>query len=161
MNENLKLYVDYNFWANQIILDFVNSQYTNLLDHDIKSSFSTIRKTFFHIWDAEYIWLERLNGRSFTTWPSKEFNLNTNPEKMLEISKAWKNFLENLNDSDFSMLCSYKNIDGKEFSQPASIIIMHCMNHSTFHRGQIISMLRILGVGDKIPSTDLITYSRM
>jgi len=62
-------------------------------------------------------------------------------------------------DEFISKTISYKNMEGKEFNNPVWQLIMHCMNHSTFHRGQIVTMLRQFDVKD-IPGTDLILYFR-
>lgn len=64
-------------------------------------------------------------------------------------------------DEDFLKAeCKFKTLDGKEFSETNSNIIMHCMNHSTFHRGQLITMFRALNLEGKMPRTDLIVYLR-
>jgi uncharacterized damage-inducible protein DinB len=156
----LQQYVEYNLWANNRLLDFVLNSDAILLDRNIKSSFTSLRKTFLHIWDAEYIWMERLNNRSITTWPSKEYDDLTPLQNMLNVSREWFEFVKLRQAPNFEDLCTYRNIDGKEFIQPIYTILMHCMNHSTFHRGQIVSILRSLDVTAIIPSTDLISFSR-
>ena len=45
------------------------------------------------------------------------------------------------------------------FKQPVWQMILHVFNHGTYHRGQLINMLRQLGV-EKISQTDFIVWSR-
>jgi uncharacterized damage-inducible protein DinB len=64
-----------------------------------------------------------------------------------------------LPDENFENGIDYTNIKGAPFSNKIMHIIAHVMNHSSYHRGQIITMLR--GAGYTNPgSTDLIVYFR-
>ena len=54
---------------------------------------------------------------------------------------------------------NYKDTRGNSHTNTHWEMIMHCMNHSTYHRGQIVTILREGGV-TTIPSTDLIAYLR-
>jgi uncharacterized damage-inducible protein DinB len=160
VKEVLLQYVNYNLWANQRLTDLCSQLPEEYYDAEVKSSFLSLRKTFFHIWDAEYIWLSRLKNYSFTTWPSKSYSSETPVRGMLNTSEEWCVFVKDAEETDFSRHCSYTNIEGKKYSQSVFTILTHCMNHSSFHRGQIVTMLRNLGISEGIPSTDLITYSR-
>ncbi|MFL5753274.1 MAG: DinB family protein, partial [Bacteroidia bacterium] len=64
-------------------------------------------------------------------------------------------------DAYFLSSTEYKNTKGEPFNTSNSGIIMHCMNHSTFHRGQLVTMLRGLGYEGAVDSTDLISYLRV
>ncbi len=154
-------YASYNLWANSRVLDLIGSLPSEKLDLEMKSSFPTIRKTVFHIWDAETIWLKRLHNESLISWPSKEFDAKTDLKKMLQTSKGFVDFLSGKDSTYYNDVTTYKNTGGVEFTTANSGIIMHVMNHSSFHRGQIITMVRELGFSGEIPSTDLITYLRL
>jgi len=164
MKKLLLQYVQYNCWANERIAEKLLSIDKVWFDKEIKSSFSSLRKTIFHIWDAELIWLNRIQGKSMDYWPSKtnlpgnDYN-DTAIDKFPEVSEDFVKFVEKQEEDFFNSLCHYRTTEGKEQSQVVSGITMHCMNHSTFHRGQFIMMLKSLDI-DKLPSTDLITYLR-
>lgn len=162
--ENMNLltkYVDYNLWANKRIIDILSKEADELIEQEIVSSFPSIKMTLLHIWGAEYIWLSRLNGNSPKEFPSLDLNANTTElyKGFLEVSTAFLNFVQS-KDIDFLIsTIEYSNLAGQTFNTPANEIIQHCMNHSTFHRGQIITFCRQLGI-NKLKPTDFIAYSR-
>jgi len=159
MKDLLLKYASYNLWANDRVSNLLKGLDASILDKEIPSSFNTIRKTVFHIWDAEYIWLQRLNGLSLSDFPSKQYGADTPVEKFLETSESFKNFVADLPETEFSGDCVYKNLKGAEFRNPRNEIFQHVFNHSTFHRGQVITLLRNAGVTE-LPGTDFILYSR-
>lgn len=61
--------------------------------------------------------------------------------------------------ADYSGMVSYKTLDGKEFKNTVEEVVTHCMNHGTYHRGQLITMLRQAG-HTKVGSTDYIRFAR-
>jgi uncharacterized damage-inducible protein DinB len=161
MKELLLQYTSYNVWANQKILNLLSSLPAELMTKEIKSSFPSIRKTILHIWDAETIWIKRLHGESILTWPSKTLAEDASVTSMIDTSKAFNEYCTQKEEAWFHQSTNYINISGEKFSTKNSGIVMHVMNHGTFHRGQIISMLRNAGVDSKIDSTDLISFLRL
>lgn len=159
MKNLLKQFVKYNYWANEKFISLLVEISPKHLDISVKSSFPSLRKTVFHIWDAEVLYLNRLRGVSLDYFPSEKFPLTTPIDKLLKTSKEFYEFVEEKEDSFFNSVCVYKNTHGEKFSQPFSELILHCMNHSTFHRGQIITILRGLGY-TAFPQTDLIHFLR-
>ena len=153
-------YVKYNLWANESLVKILEAQSDEVLDQNLISSFPTIRKTIFHIADAQHIWLLRLRGVSPADWPSKSLSNDQAIPALRNTSSAFEEFLSSQEDSFFEALCAYTTLDQKVYHESNGNIIMHCMNHSTFHRGQLITLLRQTGLEGKIPSTDLITYLR-
>jgi len=127
---------------------------------EMKSSFSTISKTFLHIWDAEFIWLSRLAGESPKTWPSKD-NTNIVLSDLTVNSTRFVALVNEKKEEFLTQSTTYKNMKNDEFTSENNIIIMHCMNHSTFHRGQIISMLRNAGIDKDLPQSDFISWDRL
>ncbi|MBP9096372.1 MAG: DinB family protein [Ignavibacteria bacterium] len=154
-------YTNYNYWANKKICDLLLTLDDSVLEKEMYSSFRTIKETVYHIWDAENIWQNRINGESLLIWPSTEFTGNFKEAVKLfnSQSKQLIDLVENNSDTGLIKVIAYKNQAGKEFQNKLYEIIMHCMNHSTFHRGQIVTMLRTAGVTNLF-STDLITYYR-
>ncbi|HCA42265.1 MAG TPA: hypothetical protein DEP28_03335 [Bacteroidetes bacterium] len=161
MKELLLKYTRYNHWANERICLLLTSLPAEILDKEIKSSFTSIRKTLYHLWDAELIWIERINGFSFDKWPSESFDgdIVEATQLILTNSNRFSDLVSNNDEEYLNKRISYQNMKGDEFNNPVWELIMHCMNHSTFHRGQIVTMLREADVKD-IPGTDLILYYR-
>ena len=161
MKALLDKYALYNRWANEKVISFLGSARESLLDKELVSSFPTIRKTVYHIWDAETIWLGRLEGNSFPSWPSKGFtgSFSDARDALLLNSQALAAFVA-LSDSEYlESMVTYHSMDKQEHTTQVSDALLHCMNHSTFHRGQLVSVLRNAGCTE-LGSTDYITYCR-
>ena len=112
----------------------------------IESSFPSIFKTLLHVLDAQYLWLYRLKNDHFPDAPSKSFDGNISDliKLIRSTSESLKQFVSEMKSSDLNKTLTYKDSEGKIHSSPFSETILHCINHSTFHRGQIITMLRQL-----------------
>jgi uncharacterized damage-inducible protein DinB len=149
---------DYNRWANEKSLGSVSRLDEERFTRNLGNSFSSVRDTLVHILGAEWIWLERWNGRS----PRALLNVSELPG-LADITTRWKRveesrsaFLQNLRASDLSASVSYVNQRGQTWSYPLWQQMMHVVNHSTYHRGQITTLLRQLG--SEPVSTDLLIY---
>jgi len=69
----MKKYTDYNLWANRRMIAMLSPLSETQIAQDIISSFPSVKMTLLHIWDAEVIWLKRLQGESLDYWPSYNF----------------------------------------------------------------------------------------
>jgi uncharacterized damage-inducible protein DinB len=75
------------------------------------------------------------------------------------VERNEANFLGSLqSDQDLVKSLTYKDLKGNSYTQPLIQTIQQVLNHATYHRGQVVTMLRQLGV--KPVNTDLITYYR-
>jgi uncharacterized damage-inducible protein DinB len=132
------------------------------LDDDLGGSFLTIRATIYHIWMAESIWLQRLLMKEQIVLPHENFTGTFD-----EACDAWQLVSKQLVDyvllqrdeKMFSHEVRYYNLKKEPFKNEVWEMIHHCMNHSTFHRGQIIHLIRKISIM-KITSTDFITFQR-
>jgi uncharacterized damage-inducible protein DinB len=159
MKEMLLQYVAYNLWANECLGELLGSFPIEVTDREIKSSFPSLRKTAFHIRDAELIWLKRLQGESPSSWPAQE-NSQDDIRAFTAGSLAFRDFIFGCGENFFTEKKSFRNLAGEPFEQVTTQMIMHCMNHSTFHRGQLVTMIRASGYTGKIPPTDLVYFFR-
>ncbi|HTL81274.1 MAG TPA: DinB family protein [Bacteroidia bacterium] len=142
----LKDYAKYNLWANKNLADLLRTIDQALLTKEVKSSYPSLRKTCFHIWDAEFVWFSRLNGTSPTSFPSNTYGPEVHPSGFIDQSAEFLAFLDEQDEDFFNDKTTFTTFDGKEFTQENEGIIMHVMNHSSFHRGQLVMMLRILAI---------------
>lgn len=150
----------YNRLANQTICGYVLKAGETMADIEQPGSFPTVRKTLLHIWDAQFIWHSRLHGTSLSDFPSKSFkgNLADACDGLLNSSQQIINYAEGLN-GNFDAVINYQTLDGKKFENTISDIILHCLNHSTYHRGQLINLLRGAGFTE-VGSTDYMRFCR-
>ncbi len=162
MKEMILHFVKYNLWANDRIVNCILEAGEDKADLELVSSFPTIRKTLYHVWDAETIWLKRLHGESIFTWPSKDFkgSLADAAIEMADTDRRFIAFAEAINETALLTVLNYKNTKGDDFSTPIYQMIMHCMNHSTYHRGQLVTMLRTAGFTNVV-STDYVVFCRI
>jgi uncharacterized damage-inducible protein DinB len=162
MNYSIKRHLAYNLWANQRITEILQPVDESIIFAEMKSSFPGIARTILHIWDAEWIWLTRLKDKPVDLWPSKAFK-GTKPELLHGIvnsSKELAEFIEFKGDAFLSETVSYKSLKGDTFENKVEDLLMHLVNHGTYHRGQIITLLREQGIND-FKSTDLFTFLRV
>ena len=157
MNQRYIDYATYNVWANRKLIESLLLLDESLISKEVKSSFPTIRKTLLHIWFAEMGWLSRLNGNGWKTTKVDDFS-----GSYFDLFNEWKStseeFQEFVGKADLEIEVSFKR-DDKVYSIPSREIAQTVFNHGTFHRGQIVTMMRQLGVRD-IPKTDYIEWVR-
>lgn len=162
MKPILEIYTSYNLWANTKITDALKSISTSLIDKETASSFNTIRKTTYHIWGAEELWWRRLHGESLGKVPAMDFtgSYNDAVKHFLSVSKQFAELVKEKDENYLQSPNTYKDTRGNSWTNKHWQMIMHCMNHSTYHRGQLVTMMRAAGV-TSIPATDMIAYFRM
>jgi len=153
-------YTRYNAWANRLLCGFVLAAGEPVADAPMQSSFPTIRKTLDHITAAQDIWRLRLTVDPNPGWtgPGPE-PIGACCRKLIDSSDRFAGMVGALTDEDLAGAQAYFSFKGDSFTNRRDHIVMHCMNHSTFHRGQVITMLRTAGF-DRFVSTDYIAYCR-
>ncbi len=161
MKELLQQYARYNIWANKLLIDVLQKLDNEQLDAEIQSSFPSIRKTVYHMWSAEDIWLQRLQLAEQPVWAESVFSggFETALGKWQDTSAGILAFVEKqYNDDSFRHILQYYNLKKISFKVPVSTVLMQVFNHATYHRGQLVTMLRQAGV-KKIPGTDFHTFA--
>jgi len=137
----------------EVIAALTGDQYKK----DLHSSFGGIQGTLVHILSANQVWLYRWIGRE--PEPLK----NENFPAIEIVKKQWDtyqceigNFLQSLTEAKLNALLQYSDFKGNTYAQPMCQQMQHKVNHSSYHRGQLVMMLRQLRTA--VVSTDLITY---
>ena len=158
--EDFRLLCDFNAWANQRTLESCAALTAEQFTRDLSSSFKSVRDTLAHLYGAQWIWLERWHGRVPSGFPAPaDFpDLETTRRKFTEIDSNLVDYAASLNADDIQRVIEFKTMAGAAFAQPLWQMLQHVANHSTYHRGQIATMLRQLG--SKATSTDLIAFYR-
>ena len=162
MKEILQQYAAYNYWANQKLFEIILKLDENMQQQIVVSSFPNLYATVLHMWDAESAWWQRMKLHEKIIMPSENFNptMQETVNELLQQNKLWEDWVNNASLPALEHVFAYQNSKREQFKQPVYQMIHHVFNHGTYHRGQLVTMMRALGV-DKIPQTDFIVWSRL
>jgi uncharacterized damage-inducible protein DinB len=144
----LKLY-RYNAWSNKRVIGALVSQNV----HDEK-----ILQIMGHIVAAQYLWLHRIQGlpaAQVKLWG--EYKLDQLVQMAEEIGQRWLSFVESTDN--FNRELTYHNYTNDPYTNNVENIMIHLVNHSSYHRAQIALLLRQKGF--EPINTDFITYDRV
>jgi uncharacterized damage-inducible protein DinB len=161
MKQLLVQYANYNLWANKRLSDVIINLSDEQLHHEINSSFNSIFATLLHLWDAENMWWQRIKLQENIERPSANFtgSVVELSNHLLQQSKQWKEWIDLATEAALAHEFIYRNSKKEQFKQPVYEALHHLFNHQSFHRGQLITMLRQVGLTE-LPDTDLIAFSR-
>ena len=157
MNQRYVDYASYNIWANDRLISNLQEHNDQILTQELVASFPTIRATLLHIWFAETGWLSRLNGKGWNAKKVLEFT-GSNQEFFREWKKTSIRFRDFVSQTNLEKEIEFEH-KGEQFSIPTREIIQTVMNHGSYHRGQVVLMMRQLGINN-ILQTDYIEWVR-
>ncbi|MGH9200675.1 MAG: DinB family protein [Vicinamibacterales bacterium] len=148
----------YNRWANSRILEALAHLTSEEFARDLGSSHPSVRATSLHIVWAEWIWLQRWNGVSpEVVFDAADFpNLDDVRARWSGVDIEQRTFLDALTDERLLAVVRYVNLKGETWQYPLWRQMCHVVNHSTYHRGQLTTMLRQLGA--RPIATDLLVF---
>jgi uncharacterized damage-inducible protein DinB len=149
-------YADYNLWANETLVNWVNTKPPEIMEQEVPSSFPTIAKTFSHLWDTEKFWLGVLQGEN-PPWNSFEGANDQITAGLLKQSQDFRDYVHSLSEHEMVADCIL-DAPWAKGKFPMYEFIQHCLNHGAYHRGQIITIARNLGITDP-PMTDYNFYN--
>jgi uncharacterized damage-inducible protein DinB len=158
VKEIITLY-DYNAWANGRVFDAASTLSDDELNRDLATSHGSVKGTLTHVVAGEWIWLMRCQGTSPTALldPADFPNLNSSRDRLALVERERKEYLDGLLDESLPNVISYLNMAGERWEYRLDHIFQHVANHSSYHRGQIIGMLRQLG-SESVPATDFLAF---
>jgi uncharacterized damage-inducible protein DinB len=158
--EQLRLLFSYNQWANRRVIEACAALTEEQFVKELGSSFSSVRDTLAHIYGGEWLWYERLFGLSPRDLPPASGfpDLASVRQKLEEKDVQFIEYISRLSPVDLDRVFRYRNIWNEEMTPQLWQMLQHLANHSTYHRGQVTTLLRQLGA--KPVSTDLIAFYR-
>ena len=158
--EEMKTLYDYNAWANRREMDAASALTIEQFTKQLGSSFSSVRDTLAHILGAEWVWLERFQGRTPSSLPdgSQYTDLASLRTAWLEQEARLLRFVGGLTQEDLNRVMEYKTLKSGTYSNPLWQSMQHVVNHGTYHRGQVTTLLRQLGAQPIL--TDLMHFYR-
>jgi uncharacterized damage-inducible protein DinB len=136
----------YNTWANGRVFAAASSLATEEFTRDLGSSYLSVRDTLLHIVWAEWIWLQRWNGVSpqDVFHPADFPSLDAVRARWSEVNIGQRVFLDVLTNARLLAVVRYVNLERETWQYPLWRQMYHVVNHSTYHRGQLTTMLRHL-----------------
>jgi uncharacterized damage-inducible protein DinB len=159
--QELRTLVDYHYWARDRLLDAVDGLSPDQLNEDLGNSFPSIRDTLVHLYGADRIWCDRWDGE-----PPRGMPDPAGFPDVLSLRRAWADqegkiraVLERLGERGVDQPIEYKTMTGQAQAQPFWQMLQHLVNHGSYHRGQITTMLRQLEQSPPA-SMDLIAFYR-
>lgn len=156
---------DYTEWANALAMDAAAKLSDEDLRREVQISHGSILGTLRHMAGAEWIWLERWHGNSpggkdaWLLWTAESCgDLKTLNERWREVVDRRTGFIAELDESRLAADLAFTLLSGDGSSMRLVDQMQHVANHATLHRGQVVGMIRQLGIDP--PSTDLLFYLR-
>ena len=156
---------DYTEWANRLAMEAAGELTSEDLRRDVAISHQSIFGTLLHMAGAEWIWLERWHGRSpakaeaWSLWTTESCaDLSALRERWQSLVDRRAAYISELDEARLAAELPFKLLSGDPSSMRLVDQMQHVANHATMHRGQVVGMIRQLGI--EPPSTDLLFYLR-
>lgn len=158
--DEMRLLYDYNAWADRRSMDAASALTPEQFVKSMGSSFSSVRDTLAHIYGAEWIWLERFQGRSPASLPNvTDFaDAPSLRERWDDLQFRLLAFVGALTQQELTRTLEYKTLKFGVYKNPLWQSMQHLVNHGTYHRGQVTTLLRQLGAQPIL--TDLMHFYR-
>ncbi len=151
----------YNSWATNRIFDSLAGMPESQYLMDLKASHGGIHGTFTHLVAAEKVWLSRWVGKPESRLMSVE-----EVPSLARLKVSWEDvagrtarFLSRLDDRKLQQQFDYASLSGEKQTSTYQQTLLHVVNHSSYHRGQIAALVR--QVGGLPVRTDLIEFYRL
>jgi len=158
--QDLGRLLEYTVWANHRVMRAAATLAVDDFKRDLRSSHGGVRGTLTHIMSAEWIWLERWKGLS----PSRMLDEGEFAD-ILALRERWRVIEEHrevwfrsLAEEAAAQIVAFHTTAGVAYETPLWQLVQHQANHSSYHRGQVTTLLRQLGA--KAVSTDLMIWDR-
>ena len=154
--------LDFHYWARDRLLDAVERLRHDQFHQDLGNSFGSIGDTLAHVVAAEWAWCSRWEGE-----PTDSHLAPTDFETVQEVRDRWaeeeariRDCVDRLGPDGIDRVIQFSDFRGRPVEAVFWHMFQHVVNHATFHRGQVTTMLRQLGV-QAPENQDLITFYRM
>ena len=144
-------YTRYNHWANETLIQWLRTLDSNLLHKETSSSFATIDLTLQHMRDAQHFWIGVIaeDAVARMSEPTGASTADSNMNELLEGSEQMIDIFNAYTEEVLQMPLTKDDMVQSRYEY-----ILHVINHNSYHRGQIVTMIRSLGIVDNIPTTD-------
>ena len=153
--------IDYNYWARDRVLASAEHLSDEQLTRNLGSSFGSVLDTLIHIRFAEWIWYQRWQGESPSAAPDAGHlrSIAALRDEWLPLEGQIRALVGTLDQFGLSRMVDYKLLNGKPGTSAFWEMIVHVVNHGSYHRGSVATMMRLL-TGKPVQGTDMITFFR-
>ena len=159
--QDCRTLLEYHYWARDRLLAALDPLTPDQFNRDLGSSFKSVRETVVHTYAAEWAWYSRWQGQS----PTALMTSDAFPD-VAALRRAWteqeqktRAFLEDVGEGGLARVFEYKLLSGQPGATPLWQMLQHVVNHASYHRGQVTTMLRQLGA-EPPKSMDMIAFYR-
>jgi uncharacterized damage-inducible protein DinB len=153
----IRTHLKYSTWASQRLLEAAKKLRTEDLTRNVGVSHSSILGTLSHIHFADRIWYSRVVDPNEPV--IRQSDWVTLEKEWPAIQQKWEDWAESLQDADLGRMIATKSMDGIPYQVAVEKVVLHLVNHDSLHRGQVMGMIRQLGIAP--PATDLMMYYRV
>jgi uncharacterized damage-inducible protein DinB len=159
--QDLRTLLDYHYWARDRILTAAAALTPEQFTRDLGSSFKSVRDTLAHTYSSEWAWYERWHGTSPTAMLSPEqfTDVETLQRSWSAHEQRIRAFVDEMGEPGLTRVFVYKLLSGQPGASMFWQMVQHMVNHGSYHRGQVTTMLRQLGAAPA-KSMDLIAFYR-
>jgi len=153
--DEASLHLRYSAWASRKLVDAVRVVPDADLEKPAGISHNSLLGTLAHIVWADWLWFTRVVESMERPNQTRAVLENTWPQ----LQDKWIAWAERASEAELNRVVEYVSIlDGQKAGTPAWQIVLHVVNHATLHRGQVMGMLRQMGIAP--PHTDLMNFYR-
>jgi uncharacterized damage-inducible protein DinB len=159
-SEQVRYLLEYNIWADGTVLKSARQLSDSQLRDKIGIAWESAFDTLVHVMAGQRVWLSRWKGVSPATLLSGK-----EPQDLDQLAEVWdalheeyRQFFTGLNDDRLNSAVTYQTTDGKTYTHPLLMLILHIFNHSTEHRAQVVAVCNMAGIDTGW--LDLIHYMR-
>lgn len=164
--EDVRKLFAYDRWANLRLFSVLEKIGAADFSAPVTSSFPSLRDTTFHIIFAEWLWLKRWKGFSprakwpvtsfaasaWSNLPAQELPSDADVASVAGLKALWESldaernrWFGGIGNAELRSVFSFNDMQGTAYSLPLADVVQHVVNHSTYHRGQAVTLLRQLG----------------
>jgi uncharacterized damage-inducible protein DinB len=151
-------HIDYADWASARLVDAAGRLSEDELRRDFGTADKSVLGTLVHVFGADRLWLTRLKRQPSRWLSDDDYDLAVLKTEWPVVYGEWRDWISTLDDDPSRQMFTFKDMQGKEWTQPLWELVLHVVNHGTHHRGQVSGFLRILG--KEPPQLDMTAFDR-
>jgi uncharacterized damage-inducible protein DinB len=159
--QDLQTLLDYHYWARDRMFEALDALTPEQATRDLGGSFRSIHDTVSHLYAADAAWYARWHGES----PAALLTGDAFPN-LTAVRHAWaahepmmRAYVDSLGEPGVAQVFEFKLLSGVPGAAPFWQMLQHVVNHASYHRGQVTTMLRQLGA-KPAKSLDMIAFYR-
>jgi len=162
---DIRILFEFNHWANRRLLAAARLLPAEDFSRDLRSSHASVQGTLIHIIGGHWVWLQLWRGepskeivaRCDAVWDPANFpDVPSLDAAHAALERDQIAFIHGLSDHQVTANTSFENFQGGQWNFSLGDQMQHVVNHSTYHRGQLVTLLRQLG--QTPPGTDYTTF---